>query len=163
MGAIPRSQKAYTFGARSMKPVAGEDSPPSMAAIALVANGPGDELAAVFPPAVASSDGAVGQGDGRQTSNGLAIARIAAIVEGGVGGWRGSGDKIDIGRPSPAFPVTPPGVRAGTGRFGGLSYRPRRTCITAYWTNRASTVGGPSFRTPPSGLGIATRFTGCGL
>ena len=32
--------------------------------------------------------------------------------------------KIDIGRRSPAFPVTPPGVRVRTGRFGGLSYRP---------------------------------------
>src|SRR6516165_3542627 len=31
---------------------------------------------------------------------------------------------IDIGRRSPAFPVTPPGVRVRTGRFGGLSYRP---------------------------------------
>ena len=30
---------------------------------------------------------------------------------------------IDIGRLSPAFPVTPPGVRVRTGRFGGLSYR----------------------------------------
>ena len=25
------------------------------------------------------------------------------------------------------------------------------------------TVGMPSFRTPPSGFGISTRFTGCGL
>jgi hypothetical protein len=31
---------------------------------------------------------------------------------------------INIGRRSPAFPVTPPGVRVRTGRFGGLSYRP---------------------------------------
>ncbi len=31
--------------------------------------------------------------------------------------------KINIGRLSPAFPVTPPGVRVRTGRFGGLSYR----------------------------------------
>ncbi len=29
---------------------------------------------------------------------------------------------INIGRRSPAFPVTPPGVRVRTGRFGGLSY-----------------------------------------
>ena len=32
--------------------------------------------------------------------------------------------EINIGRRSPAFPVTPPGVRVRTGRFGGLSYRP---------------------------------------
>ena len=31
---------------------------------------------------------------------------------------------INIGRRSPAFPVTPPGVRVRTGRFGGLRYRP---------------------------------------
>lgn len=31
---------------------------------------------------------------------------------------------INIGRRSPAFPVTPPGVRVRTGRFGRLSYRP---------------------------------------
>jgi uncharacterized protein len=39
--------------------------------------------------------------------------------------WPGSHRqrKIDIGRLSPAFPVTPPGVRVRTGRFGGLSYR----------------------------------------
>ena len=30
--------------------------------------------------------------------------------------------EIDIGRLSQAFPVTPPGVRVRTGRFGGLSY-----------------------------------------
>ncbi len=30
---------------------------------------------------------------------------------------------INIGRRSPAFPVTPPDVRVRTGRFGGLSYR----------------------------------------
>jgi hypothetical protein len=30
---------------------------------------------------------------------------------------------MNIGRLSPAFPVTPPGVRVRTGRFGGLSYR----------------------------------------
>jgi hypothetical protein len=29
--------------------------------------------------------------------------------------------------------------------------------------NRSSTVGIPSFRTPPSGLGISTRLTGFGL
>jgi retron-type reverse transcriptase len=28
---------------------------------------------------------------------------------------------------------------------------------------RSSTAGMPSFRTPPSGFGISTRFTGCGL
>jgi len=32
--------------------------------------------------------------------------------------------EINIGRRSPAFPVTPPGVRVRTGRFGGFSYRP---------------------------------------
>jgi hypothetical protein len=37
---------------------------------------------------------------------------------------------------------------------------PCSTCITACWTNRSSTVGMPSFRTPPSGLGISTRLTG---
>jgi hypothetical protein len=31
---------------------------------------------------------------------------------------------IDIGRRSPAFPVTPPYVRVRIRRFGGLSYRP---------------------------------------
>jgi len=31
---------------------------------------------------------------------------------------------IDIGRLSPAFPVTPPYVRVRIRRFGGLSYRP---------------------------------------
>ena len=30
--------------------------------------------------------------------------------------------QIDIGRPSPAFPVTPPCVRVRTRRFGELSY-----------------------------------------
>ena len=29
--------------------------------------------------------------------------------------------------------------------------------------NRSSVVGMPSLRTPPSGLGISTRLTGCGL
>jgi len=36
---------------------------------------------------------------------------------------RTAGGRIDIGRRSPTFPVTPPGVRVRTGRFGGLSYR----------------------------------------
>jgi len=31
---------------------------------------------------------------------------------------------IDIGRLSPAFPVTPPDMRVRIRRFGGLSYRP---------------------------------------
>ena len=31
--------------------------------------------------------------------------------------------EIDIGRLSPAFPVTPPYVRVRIRRFGGLSYR----------------------------------------
>jgi hypothetical protein len=31
--------------------------------------------------------------------------------------------KIDIGRRSPAFPVTPPDMRVRIRRFGGLSYR----------------------------------------
>ena len=45
--------------------------------------------------------------------------------------WRNSGPvsakarpKIDIGRLSPAFPVTPPDMRVRIRRFGGLSYRP---------------------------------------
>ena len=29
--------------------------------------------------------------------------------------------------------------------------------------NRSSTVGMPNLRTPPSGFGISTLFTGCGL
>ena len=37
-----------------------------------------------------------------------------------------------------------------------------RTCITACWMKRSSTVGMPSLRTPPSGLGISTRRTGFG-
>jgi ribosomal protein S7 len=32
--------------------------------------------------------------------------------------------EIDIGRLSPAFPVTPPYMRVRIRRFGGLSYRP---------------------------------------
>jgi hypothetical protein len=32
--------------------------------------------------------------------------------------------EIDIGRLSPAFPVTPPDMRVRIRRFGGLSYRP---------------------------------------
>jgi len=40
------------------------------------------------------------------------------------GGRLAYAKRIDIGRRSPAFPVTPPGVRVRTGRFGGLSYRP---------------------------------------
>jgi hypothetical protein len=32
--------------------------------------------------------------------------------------------EICIGRRSPAFPATPPGIRVRTGRFGGWSYRP---------------------------------------
>jgi hypothetical protein len=31
---------------------------------------------------------------------------------------------INIGRLSPAFPVTPPDMRVRIRRFGGLSYRP---------------------------------------
>jgi hypothetical protein len=33
------------------------------------------------------------------------------------------GTPIDIGRLSPAFPVTPPDMRVRIRRFGGLSYR----------------------------------------
>ena len=33
-------------------------------------------------------------------------------------------EQINIGRRSPAFPVTPPYVRVRIRRFGGLSYRP---------------------------------------
>jgi len=38
-------------------------------------------------------------------------------------GGTAHGQKIDIGRRSPAFPVTPPYVRVRIRRFGGLSYQ----------------------------------------
>jgi hypothetical protein len=41
------------------------------------------------------------------------------------------------------------------------SHRFCRTCSRACWIS-LSTHGTPSFLTPPSGLGISTRLTGCG-
>ncbi len=35
-------------------------------------------------------------------------------------------------------------------------------CAMACWMNRSTTVGIPKGRFLPSGLGISTRFTGCG-
>ncbi len=40
--------------------------------------------------------------------------------------------------------------------------RPVRRCVMACWKMRSFTVGMPSFRIPPSGLGISTRLTGVG-
>ena len=68
------------------------------------------------------------------------------------------------------------GLVSATGAFGVVQAVPVRgiassllavdlpgsTGMTACWINRSSTVGMPSLRTPPSGFGISTRFTGSG-
>ncbi len=55
-------------------------------------------------------------------ARGLPRRIAAACLEIRFAGRRRS--RIDIGRRSPAFPVTPPYVRVRIRRFGGLSYRP---------------------------------------
>ena len=66
-------------------------------------------------------------------------------------------------------------LRLGYGLMGGASrseavtvlenvgsQRFCRTCSKACWISLSTTHGTPSFLTPPSGLGISTRLTGCG-
>jgi site-specific DNA recombinase len=62
--------------------------------------------------------------------------------------------------PAPSGPPTPQRTPRPAPQKPNYLLRPR--VITACWTKRSSTVGMPSFRTPPSGLGISTRLTGCG-
>ena len=64
--------------------------------------------------------------------------------------------------PPPDEPIPPVENHSCDRKTPGPDRR-RRTCMTACWMNRSSTVGMPSLRSSPSGFGISTRFTGFGL
>jgi hypothetical protein len=47
--------------------------------------------------------------------------------------------------------------------FDRVNHCSCRTCSRACWISRSAKQGTPSFLTPPFGLRISTRLTGCGL
>jgi putative ATP-dependent endonuclease of OLD family len=80
---------------------------------------------------------------------------VMVLVDGDTAGDDYANEILKAANPPEYVVQWPKGLEMG-------SHRRCRTCITACWIKRSSTVGIPSFRTPPSGLGISTRLTGFG-